>query len=84
VTISGAGTGRTITTTRSGGSESGTSNSFNVDAASASVVLSNLSQAYTGSPLYPTATTSPAGLAITWNQRAADQRGQLQRDGDDQ
>jgi len=36
-----------------------------VNAANASVVLSNLSQAYTGSPLYPTATTSPAGLAIT-------------------
>ncbi len=37
-----------------------------VNAASASVILSNLTQAYTGSPLYPTATTSPAGLAITW------------------
>ncbi len=37
-----------------------------VNAASAAVVLSNLTQAYTGSPLYPTATTSPAGLAITW------------------
>ena len=32
----------------------------------ATVTLSNLTQTYTGSPLTPTATTTPAGLAITW------------------
>lgn len=33
---------------------------------SASVVLGNLTQTYTGSPLKPTATTNPPGLAIIW------------------
>jgi len=32
----------------------------------ATVVLSNLTQTYTGSPLTPTAKTDPPGLAITW------------------
>ncbi|MBS1829999.1 MAG: Ig-like domain-containing protein [Acidobacteria bacterium] len=32
----------------------------------ATVTLSNLSQTYTGSPLMPTATTTPPGLPITW------------------
>ena len=32
----------------------------------ATVVLSNLTQTYTGSALTPTATTTPSGLAITW------------------
>jgi hypothetical protein len=34
--------------------------------ATASVVLSNLTQVFTGSPLTPTATTTPAGLTIVW------------------
>jgi hypothetical protein len=37
-----------------------------VNKASATVVLSNLTQSYTGSALMPTATTTPAGLAIIW------------------
>ena len=31
------------------------------------MTLSNLTQTYTGSPLTPTATTNPPGLAITWS-----------------
>ena len=34
--------------------------------ATATVVLGDLSQTYTGSPLTPTATTTPASLAIVW------------------
>ena len=34
--------------------------------APASVVLSNMTQTYTGSALTPTATTTPAGLTIVW------------------
>jgi hypothetical protein len=45
------------------GSASGT---FTITKATASVALSNLTQTYTGSPLSPTATTNPPGLAITW------------------
>ena len=37
-----------------------------VNKAIATVTLSNLAQTYTGSALTPTATTAPAGLAITW------------------
>jgi len=36
-----------------------------INKASASVTLSNLSQAYTGSPLSATATTVPNGLSVT-------------------
>jgi len=39
-----------------------------INKATGSVSLSNLNQTYTGSPLTPTATTTPAGLAVTWNQ----------------
>ena len=45
------------------GSASGT---FIINKATASVSLSNLTQDYTGSALSPSATTSPAGLAIAW------------------
>jgi hypothetical protein len=45
------------------GSASGT---FTINKAAASVSLANMTQAYTGSALSPTATTSPAGLAIAW------------------
>jgi len=63
-----AGT-HTITAEYSGGS------SFNpsvgsvaqiVNKATATVTLSNLTQTFTGSALSPTATTTPAGLAIIW------------------
>ena len=37
-----------------------------VNKAPATVTLSNMTQIYTGSPLTPTATTSPSGLAVTW------------------
>src|ERR1019366_956010 len=45
------------------GSASGT---FTINNKAAVVTLGNLTQTYTGSPLMPTATTNPAGLAITW------------------
>ena len=37
-----------------------------INKATATVVLSNLTQVFTGSPLTPTATTTPAGLTIGW------------------
>jgi uncharacterized repeat protein (TIGR02543 family) len=37
-----------------------------VNKAAATVVLSNMTRTYTGGPLSPTATTTPAGLPITW------------------
>jgi MBG domain/Bacterial Ig-like domain (group 2)/Abnormal spindle-like microcephaly-assoc'd, ASPM-SPD-2-Hydin/Kelch motif/Galactose oxidase, central domain len=40
--------------------------SFTINPAAATVTLSNLAQAYTGSALTPTVTTVPAKLAITW------------------
>ena len=45
------------------GSASGT---FTINKATATVNLSNLTQTYTGLPLYPTATTVPAGLSVAW------------------
>ncbi len=45
------------------GSASGT---FTINKAAATVTLGNLTQTYTGSALTPSATTSPAGLAIVW------------------
>ena len=45
------------------GSATGT---LSIGPTAASVVLSNLTQTYTGSPLAPTATTNPPGLAIAW------------------
>ena len=45
------------------GSASGT---FVINKAPATVALSNLTQTYTGSALTPTATTTPAGLAVVW------------------
>ncbi len=45
------------------GSASGT---FVISKATAAVTLGNLTRTYTGSPLSPTATTTPTGLAIVW------------------
>ena len=45
------------------GAASGT---FDITKAAATVTLSDLTQGYTGSALTPTATTVPAGLAVTW------------------
>jgi len=45
------------------GSAGGT---FEIHKAPAPVVLGNLTQIYTGAPLTPTATTTPAGLGVTW------------------
>ena len=45
------------------GAASGT---FVITKAAATVTLSGLTQGYTGSALTPTATTVPAGLAVTW------------------
>lgn len=43
-----------------------TTGTFTVTKAAATVTLGSLTQTYTGSPLTPTAVTSPAGLPITW------------------
>jgi hypothetical protein len=43
-----------------------TSGSFDVQKATATVELNNLTQTYTGSPLMPTAATSPPNLAMVW------------------
>ena len=53
----------TVTDPNYQGSSSGT---FMINKAAATVTLSNLTQTYTGSALTPTATTTPAGLAIVW------------------
>jgi uncharacterized protein with FMN-binding domain len=45
------------------GSASGT---FVIGEPSATVTLGNLTQAYTGQPLTPTATTNPPGLRVVW------------------
>jgi len=45
------------------GSATGT---FTINKAAASIALSNLMQTYTGTPLAPTAATSPPSLAIAW------------------
>ncbi|MGA2357550.1 MAG: FG-GAP-like repeat-containing protein [Terriglobales bacterium] len=42
------------------------SGNFVINKATAGVTLSNMTQTYTGSPLTPTATTSPSGLTIVW------------------
>jgi MBG domain/Legume lectin domain/Abnormal spindle-like microcephaly-assoc'd, ASPM-SPD-2-Hydin len=52
----------TITNSNYTGSASGT---FIISPAAAIVTLGNLTQAYTGSPLSPTVTTTPAGLTYT-------------------
>ena len=52
----------TISNPNNQGSASGT---FVIQPKAATVSLSNLSQTYTGNPLSPTATTSPAGLTVS-------------------
>jgi MBG domain len=54
------------------GSASGT---FTINKAAASVVLSNMTQTYTGGALTPTATTNPPGLGITWTNAPQTQAG---------
>ena len=46
--------------------EGAASGTFIIQKAAATVTLSNLTQTYTGSPLTPSATTVPPGLAIVW------------------
>ncbi|MDO8635496.1 MAG: MBG domain-containing protein, partial [Dehalococcoidia bacterium] len=53
----------TINDTNYTGSATGT---FTISKASATVALSNMTQTFTGSPLTPTATTTPPGLTIVW------------------
>jgi hypothetical protein len=69
VTITGAGS-CTVTATQSGDSNYSAApnvpQTFTISKATATVVLSNLNQAYTGSALTPTATTNPSGLTVTW------------------
>jgi hypothetical protein len=48
---------------------------FVVNKASATVELTDLTQAYTGSPLMPIATTTPPGLAIIWTGAPATNAG---------
>jgi subtilisin family serine protease/uncharacterized protein with FMN-binding domain len=42
------------------------SGSFTINKAPATVTLANLTQAYTGAALTPSATTSPKGLSVSW------------------
>jgi alpha-tubulin suppressor-like RCC1 family protein len=70
ITVNGLtnGTSYTFTVTATNGQGTGpatASNSVTPNAA-ALVTLANLTQTYTGSPLSPTATTIPPGLAVTW------------------
>jgi hypothetical protein len=64
LTISGAGTDKQITATNSSGTETGTSNSFDVDKAAATVTLGSLAPTYDGTPKSATATTNPVGLTV--------------------
>jgi hypothetical protein len=54
------------------GSASGT---FTINKTAASLVLSNMTQTYTGGALTPTATTNPPGLAIMWTNAPQSQPG---------
>ena len=54
------------------GSASGT---FTINKTAASLVLSNMTQTYTGGALTPTATTNPPGLGITWTNAPQSQPG---------
>ncbi len=40
---------------------------FTITKASATLMVSDMTQTYTGSPLMPTATTDPAGLTVVWD-----------------
>jgi subtilisin family serine protease len=61
-----AGTYAVTATVNDANYEGSASGTFTINKATASVTLGNLTQSYTGSALTPTATTSPAGLAIQW------------------
>ena len=62
--------------------------SLQVTQAKATVTLGNLNQTYTGSPLLATATTTPAGLTVTFTYNGSatpsHRRGQLHGGGDGQ
>ena len=62
------------------GTASGT---FDITKAAATVTLGGLTQGYTGSALTPTATTVPAGLAVTWTGAPQTNAGSYRGDGDD-
>ena len=55
-----------VVVSNSCGSVTSSAATLMVNKADADVTLSNLVQTYTGSPLTPTATTNPSGLAIVW------------------
>src|SRR5262249_44074590 len=61
-----AGTYAVTATVNDPNYQGSTSGSFTINKATAFVSLSNMTQTYTGAPLTPTATTTPAGLAIAW------------------
>ena len=68
VTVSGAGTGRTLTASGSG--LTGTSSSFDVEKATATITLNNLEAVFDGNPKAGGTDTDPAGLQVvfTYNE----------------
>ena len=68
LTVSGAGDGRTLTATGLG--LTGTSNSFDVAKADATVTLNNLDAKSDGNPKVGGATTDPPGLAVFFTHNA--------------
>ena len=68
VTISGAGTGRTLTASGSG--LTGTSSSFDVEKATATITLNNQEAVFDGNPKAGGANTDPPGLEVifTYNE----------------
>ena len=69
VTITGAGS-CTVTALQPGNAQYAPApdvpQTFNISKANASLVLSNLTQTYSGSALTPGYSTTPTGLAVTW------------------
>src|SRR3954467_526657 len=61
-----AGTYQLTATVNDKNYQGSASGSFVINKAAATVMLGNLTQTRTGTPLTPTATTTPAGLNMTW------------------
>jgi hypothetical protein len=63
---SGAGSYLVVATVTEPGYTGSDTGTLVISKATATVALSNLAQTYTGSPLTPTATTTPGGLGVVW------------------